>query len=29
VHGQSVVVVLDIEALPRLQELLVPYNRPL
>jgi hypothetical protein len=28
VHGQSVVV-LDIEALPRHQELLVPYSRPL
>jgi hypothetical protein len=29
VHGQSVVVILDNEALPIHQELLVPYNRPL
>jgi hypothetical protein len=29
VHGQSVVVVLDIEALPRHQDFLVPYSRPL
>jgi hypothetical protein len=29
VHDQSIVVVLDIEALSRHHELLVPYNRPL
>jgi len=29
VHEQSVVVVLDVEALPKGHELLVPYNRPL